>query len=550
MYCDYFGFTEKPFTTTPNPRFIFLSKHHREAFAHLLYGIDNHAGFVELTGEVGTGKTTVIRSLLSQLDDQSHRTALIFNPTLSPVELLRNINREYNIPWEGLNRPELLDTLNRFLLSENREGRTITLVIDEAQNLEPAALEQIRLISNLETETDKLIQIVLAGQPELGRLLGRPELRQLGQRITVRYQLSPMDFEDTRAYIDHRIEIAGGWRAVSFTPGAMKRIYRYSGGIPRLINIACDRALLIAYTEEQREVTDRMAARAISEVRGDGTRRLFTTPRLAAAGFGLVVIATVAGVVVMPRESGTKPPPAPVAAKGAAGFPAPARTVLSPDLFDSLRSEQAAISERDSLVRAFNVLASLWRVPELAGEKELPRGGSLEPAARKRGLLFLKVTSSLDSLLLANSPALLEYSLPGVGGKRFLALTGTSGDRFVVAPPLLGRTLYTRGEIEAFWTGKGYIPWKNYLNLPRLTREGTRDATVADFQKLLGSAKAYDGPPTGIFDAATIAAVKRFQASRGVSPDGMVGSQTLILLYQATGEFAPPLLLTKEEGKS
>jgi len=210
MYCHYFGFREKPFNITPNPRFLYLSKNHKEAFAHLLYGINSHAGFIELTGEVGTGKTTVLRTILEQLDDDSHRTAIILNPCLSALELLRNINREFGIAHEGLENGALLEELNRFLLQENRAGRTIVLVIDEAQNLAPAVLEQIRLISNLETESDKLIQILLAGQPELNTLLARAELRQLAQRITVRYHLLPMDFEDSSSYIRHRLQVAGG----------------------------------------------------------------------------------------------------------------------------------------------------------------------------------------------------------------------------------------------------------------------------------------------------------------------------------------------------
>ena len=197
MYRAYFGFREKPFNITPNPRFLYLSKQHKEAFAHLLYGIKNHAGFIELTGEVGTGKTTVLRTLLGQLDESTYICALILNPCLSALELLRNINREFGIPHEGLENGDLLEELNRFLLAENRAGKTVVLVIDEAQNLAPQVLEQIRLISNLETESDKLIQIVLAGQPELNAMLAKPELRQLAQRITVRYHLLPMDFEDS-----------------------------------------------------------------------------------------------------------------------------------------------------------------------------------------------------------------------------------------------------------------------------------------------------------------------------------------------------------------
>jgi general secretion pathway protein A len=267
MYCEFYGFREKPFNITPNPRFIFLSKNHREAFAHLLYGIDNHAGFIKLTGEVGTGKTTVLRTLFEQLDERGHRTALIFNPFLTAQELVRSINQEFGIPWEGLNNSELLHALNRFLLNENAAGRTVVLVIDEAQNLEPQVLEQIRLISNLETKTDKLIQIVLAGQPELGQLLARSELRQLSQRITVSYHLTPLDYDDTKSYIEHRLEVAGDWRAATFTPQAFKQVFGFSGGVPRLINILCDRALLFGYLEESKEISGRMVKGAIAEIR-------------------------------------------------------------------------------------------------------------------------------------------------------------------------------------------------------------------------------------------------------------------------------------------
>src|SRR6185369_8317379 len=192
MYCEFFGFNEKPFTITPNPNFIFLSRTHKEAFAHLLYGIDSHAGFIALTGEVGTGKTTVLRTLLAQLDSGKYRTALIFNPCLSRGQLLANICRDLGVEVGEDNNLGYLEALNRFLLQQNSLGRTVVLVIDEAQDLERDVLEQIRLISNLETERDKLIQIILAGQPELDDLLHRHDLRQLNQRITVRCHLTPM----------------------------------------------------------------------------------------------------------------------------------------------------------------------------------------------------------------------------------------------------------------------------------------------------------------------------------------------------------------------
>jgi general secretion pathway protein A len=264
MYLEYYGFREKPFSITPNPRFIFLSKNHQEAFAHLLYGVNSRCGFIQLTGEVGTGKTTVLRTFLNRLEEDSYRTALIFNPCLSSDELLRTINRDFAIPHDNLSRAQLLEVLNGFLLEQREAGRIVVLVIDEAQNLATEVLEQIRLISNLETETEKLIQIVLAGQPELDRLLGRTELRQLKQRILVRYHLLPMDLEDTCGYIEHRLELASG--GVIFSSQAMTRIFRYSRGIPRLINIVCDRALLVGFGDGSREITGRMTRTAIAEL--------------------------------------------------------------------------------------------------------------------------------------------------------------------------------------------------------------------------------------------------------------------------------------------
>ncbi|WP_026839809.1 ExeA family protein [Citrifermentans bremense] len=268
MYCEFYGFRESPFTITPNPRFLFLSDHHREALAHLLYAVENRVGFVELTGEVGTGKTTVLRTFLNRLDGRGHRTALIFNPCLSSLELLKSVNREFGLSCDSESRVDLLQVLNEFLLEQKRAGHSVVLVMDEAQNLSPEVLEQIRLISNLETETDKLIQIVLSGQPELLTVLAREELRQLNQRITVRYHLLPMDFENTRRYIDHRMELAGCHRAAEFSVAAMKRIFRFSGGVPRLVNVVCDRALLIGFTQESRIISGSMAVQAVSEVAG------------------------------------------------------------------------------------------------------------------------------------------------------------------------------------------------------------------------------------------------------------------------------------------
>ena len=272
MYCDFFGFSEKPFTITPNPHFVFLSNIHREAFARLLYGVDSHAGFIALTGEVGTGKTTMLRTLLAQLNPERYTSALIFNPCLSGEQLLAGICREFGVEVDEKSRSGYLDALNRFLIEQNSAGRTVVLVIDEAQNLEPEVLEQVRMISNLETERDKLIQIILAGQPELNDVLRRHDLRQLNQRITVRSRLTPIKVDDAANYINHRLKISGSRIPDIFTPAAVRRIYRFSHGIPRLINVACEQALVMAWTRETRFVSSSMAAEVIAELKSDDGR--------------------------------------------------------------------------------------------------------------------------------------------------------------------------------------------------------------------------------------------------------------------------------------
>lgn len=264
MYCDFFGFSEKPFTITPNPHFMFLGSIHRDALAWLLYGIDTHAGFIALTGEVGTGKTTILRTLLTRLDPEKYRSALIFNPCMSGEQLLGGICREFGVSAGGQSLVGYLDALNRFLNEQNNAGRTVVLVIDEAQNLEPDVLEQLRTLSHLETGREKLIQIILAGQPELNSVLRRHDLRQLNQRITVRCRLAPMKLDDTARYINHRLKISGSRIPDIFTRAAVRRIYRFSRGIPRLINVACEQALVMAWTREIRSVSVSIVAEVIA----------------------------------------------------------------------------------------------------------------------------------------------------------------------------------------------------------------------------------------------------------------------------------------------
>ncbi|MEW6266728.1 MAG: AAA family ATPase [Thermodesulfobacteriota bacterium] len=267
MYNGFFNFHEEPFSLTPDPRFIYLGPGHQEALEHMLYGVQQRKGFVLIAGHIGAGKTTLTRLLMDQLEGQV-QTALIFNTFLNEIELLRAINREFGLPAEGTSREALLQVLNGFLIELLQKGGNAVLILDEAQNLSVPVLEQIRMLSNLETDNRKLLQIVLVGQPELVRTLSRPDLAQLDQRVTVRRYLSPLNREDTVRYIHHRLSVAGPRNLARFSPRAYRLIYRYSQGVPRNINALCDRALLAAYAQGGHLITPALVRQARAELTG------------------------------------------------------------------------------------------------------------------------------------------------------------------------------------------------------------------------------------------------------------------------------------------
>jgi general secretion pathway protein A len=264
MYLEFFQLQEHPFNITPDPRYLYYTAHHREAFNHLVYGIANRKGFIELTGEVGCGKTTVCRAVLDHLRGNAV-SAMIFNPILSGQQLLRAIAADFGVA-ASRDRLAVLDALNRFLLKQAAIHTNVVLFIDEAQNLPPGTMEQVRLLSNLETAQQKLLQIVLSGQPELKQRLAAPELRQLRQRITVRYHIPPLEPADVAAYISHRLRTAGAPDDVVFEDEAVTRVAAYSTGIPRMINAVCDYALLAGYTLKTRRITEKCLAMAIREL--------------------------------------------------------------------------------------------------------------------------------------------------------------------------------------------------------------------------------------------------------------------------------------------
>jgi general secretion pathway protein A len=546
MYLEFHGFREKPFNLTPDPRFVFLSKTHKEAFAHLLYGINQRAGFIALTGEVGSGKTTVLRTLLSQLDADHYRTALIFNPCLSPPELLQNINREFGIPSSVSNSSTPLDALNLFLLQQNTEGRTVVLIIDEAQNLEAPVLEQIRLISNLETDREKLIQIVLSGQPEFVNILKRNEIRQLSQRIIVRYHLQPMNFQDTVHYISHRLEVAGAKGGVIFSKSALRQIYKYSRGLPRLINAACDRALTVSYTRDTVGISSRIAAAGIKDLRRSKSsypqrKRLILIPMFA------VLTALIVAIIYFVRPDFINPFMAPKHIEATEEEVEKGPVITGEELSRAMTAELGEVPESESVRRAFNTLAGLWNVAPISESSNLNRFNGMERAALERQLHLYRFSGNLGTLLRIDYPAALELTLPGIPGKRFVSLLGMENEELLVDPPIAGRKSLSFSEIERYWSGQGFLLWKDPLNLPTSISLGSKGEHIKRLQGLLREAGVYIKPFTGVYDGDTLSAVKEFQSSKGIEQDGIVGSQTLMFLYHSIDHYELPRLAVERK---
>lgn len=265
MYCKYYGLKERPFNVTSDPAFFFSSKKHQEAISHLLYGVSQRKGIIVLTGEIGTGKTTICRFFLNQVG-KNVKTAFILNPTFSEVQLLESIIKDFGITAKNKTKLDMVIELNNFLLNESAAGNNLVLIVDEAQNLKPSLLEQIRLLSNLETEKDKLLQVILVGQPELNQRLNLYDLRQLRQRVMVRYHIGPLDSDEIKNYINWRLEIAGAKLRIEFNDEAIEMISRFSGGTPRLINMICDRALLAGFVHETSKIDFNIIKKCVEEL--------------------------------------------------------------------------------------------------------------------------------------------------------------------------------------------------------------------------------------------------------------------------------------------
>jgi len=539
MYKQYFHFSELPFSIAPDPHFMYMSRRHQEGLAHLLYGITAGGGFVALTGEVGTGKTTLCHCLLKELPDTID-IALILNPKLNAIELLATICDELGIAYDkhGQSLKALVDALNDYLLAKHAAGRRTVLLLDEAQNLSLEVLEQIRLLTNLETSKTKLLQIILVGQPELKQMLGRQELRQLNQRITARYHLLPLTLADTRAYIRHRLRICGGNHKL-FKERAIRKIYRLSSGIPRVINILCDRALLGAYASNALYVTPAMVTTAARETLSPPET---PWPKLGALLGLLLLGGSAIGVnyfypdrisafkswLSEPRQvEVAAPKPAPVVKQIVSASlpstpkikPLPQRPVLFADWVADPR---------------FTLQLSFANALKALGKKAAPPPGPVDCETIKAlGVLCQLGKASWKELLAIKRPAILEFVLLNEE-KRYALLTGIKEDK----PVLLAGDQhdFALADVLQHWNGYYLVLWEPLMADSRTIFPGQESDKVIWLRQRLA---LFDGlsPPVAApqtYDQALQARVIKFQHQHHLQEDGAVGAQTLFYLDNLT----------------
>jgi general secretion pathway protein A len=540
VYAAHFGLTERPFSLAPDPRYLFLSDGHREALAHLVYGLQG-GGFVQLTGEVGTGKTTVSRALLDQLPAEVD-VAMIFTPRLTAVELLATVCQELqlDIPAGTTSAKVLVDALSRKLLDTHAKGRRTVVIIDEAQNLSMEVLEELRLLTNLETTREKLLQVILIGQPELVEMMQRPELRQLAQRVTARYHLRPFDFAETKAYVQHRLEVAGQ-RETMFTRAAVWIVHRRSGGVPRLINNICDRALLGTFAKGKRQVTAGIVRRAAAEVLGPGVGQYLLETGVAAAVIAAILIGVTLlnphaleyvrnwwatrimppAIAMAPGNTAVATTPSSMAAPAVA-VPKPRLTLAS--MLDARTQDQDA---------AFASLFATWG--EDYGTRR-DQGGC--EFARRAGLRCLIRTGTWQVLRRLDLPAML--TLTTSNGRHYVTMT-TLHEETATLDVAGEKVIVPLAEIEQLWDGTLLALWR----APGLAMTELRPGMAGpDIVWLREQFPGGGGTPAQatLYDDDLRRRVVAFQQANGLTPDGIVGDETLLRMVAAATDARMPSL--------
>ncbi len=542
MYITHFGLNAVPFSITPDPHYLYLSVRHREALAHLLYGVKEGSGFVLLTGEVGTGKTTLCRSLIEQLPETVD-IALLLNPRLTSIELLKALFDELKISYENnFVEKDFIDILSSYLLTAHSVGRRTVFILDEAQSLTPDVLEQVRLLTNLETANHKLLQIILVGQPELNTLLKRNNLRQLSQRITARYHLLPLSSKDTQAYINHRLAISGAKNPI-FVNAAMRLVYRYSGGIPRLINVICDRSLLGGYVGNENKINSRIVRKAVKEVRGENINRnyhflsiLLTVFFLTASMLWLYPKAEILWTRYFNNEIIITAQPEKISQINQVVNDEPILSLSEPILPDPIpiiKLEELLL--KTNTESAFITLFSFWDLDynSLTGEKACQR------AATKKLACLLR-TGNWQELREVNRPAVIEL-VTNDGGQHHLVVTKLKDDIATVA--IVGETYeFSITEINKYWLGQFLLLWQPPLLPIPILKIGLSNNAVIWIRKHLDiiegiSSNSYSPR----FDYALRTRIIAFQRQQKLDADGIVGEQTMLVI-QALAKVGPLLI--------